>query len=136
MQWTLAGEQRDVDLLDHLDAVQHLGERGAAERLRGVPHGRVGHARALRLQVEHVVARAHRLRAATTYVLTNLLSDSCKEARVPLSPCLVINPHIHTLEYNHRYCAFAGQTKFCSYFSYYSFFSFFHRSFVHRAQTN
>lgn len=46
---TLAGEQRDVDLLDHLDAVQHLGERGAAERLRGVPHGRVGHAGPLRL---------------------------------------------------------------------------------------
>lgn len=60
---TLAGQQRDIDLLDHLDPVQHLGQRLAAERLRGVPDGRVGHAGALRLQVEHVVASAHRLGA-------------------------------------------------------------------------
>lgn len=61
---TLAGQQRDIDLLDHLDPVQHLGQRLAAERLRGVPDGRVGHAGALGLQVEHVVAGAHGLGAA------------------------------------------------------------------------
>ena len=56
---SLAGEQRDVDFLHHLNAVQHLTEGVLAEGLRRVPDGRVGHAGPFRLQVEHVVARFH-----------------------------------------------------------------------------
>lgn len=56
---SLAGEQRDVDFLHHLNAVQHLAEGVLAEGLRRVPDGGVGHAGPLRLQVEHVVARFH-----------------------------------------------------------------------------
>lgn len=58
---SLAGEQRDVDFLHHLNAVQHLAQGFLAEGLRRVPDGRVGHAGPLRLQVEHVVARLHAL---------------------------------------------------------------------------
>lgn len=54
---SLAGEQRNVDFLHHLNAVQHLAQRFLAEGLRRVPDGGVGHAGSLRLQVEHVVAR-------------------------------------------------------------------------------
>lgn len=54
---SLAGEQRDVDFLHHLNAVQHLAQGVLAEGLRRVPDGGVGHAGPLRLQVEHVVAR-------------------------------------------------------------------------------
>lgn len=54
---SLAGEQRNVDFLHHLNAVQHLAQGFLAEGLRRVPDGGVGHAGPLRLQVEHVVAR-------------------------------------------------------------------------------
>lgn len=56
---TLAGEQGDIDFLDHLDTVQHFGERSAAQRLRGIPHGGVWDTRPLRLEVEHIVTSAH-----------------------------------------------------------------------------
>lgn len=58
----LAGQQCNVDLLDHFHAVQHFAERWLPQRLRRVPNGRVGNARALRLQVENVVAGFHTFR--------------------------------------------------------------------------
>lgn len=69
---SLAGEQRDVDFLHHLNTVQHLTEGVLAEGLRRVPDGRVGHAGTLRLQVEHVVARFHTFRAFRQVELVQL----------------------------------------------------------------
>lgn len=64
MDDALAGQQGYVNLLDHLDAVQHLRECRLAQGLCRVPNGRVRDTRPLRKQVEHVVPRLHALRTA------------------------------------------------------------------------
>lgn len=85
---SLAGEQRNVDFLHHLNAVQHLAQCLLAEGLRRVPDGGVGHAGPLRLQVEHVVAR---LDALGTFRQVELVQLNRTPQRVLLVLLLLVD---------------------------------------------
>lgn len=85
---SLAGEQRNVDFLHHLNAVQHLAQRFLAEGLRRVPDGGVGHAGPLRLQVEHIVAR---LDALGTFRQVELVQLNRTPQRVLLVLLLLVD---------------------------------------------